>query len=330
MILPTLLRRFPVTLALLALSALPTDAAGADPKMREFFFTYQTTATGLSPGQTARIWLPVPPSNADQDVTIVKQDLPAKGTIRTEPKYGNQVLYLEAKADPQGKIAVGVVYRVKRREVKADLDGKADSDQNLERFLKPDSRVPVGGKPLTLIAGLDLPADQLRAGRVLYDVVNNHMRYSKEGTGWGQGDAVWACDSGYGNCSDFHSLFISLARSLQIPARFEIGFPLPEKRGQGEIAGYHCWAKFKPKGRGWVPVDISEANKNPAKKEYFFGNLSEDRVAFSEGRDLTLVPKQDGPPLNFFVYPYVEVGGKPYPPEKLQNRFAYQDVEPGK
>jgi transglutaminase-like putative cysteine protease len=177
-----------------------------------------------------------------------------------------------------------------------------------------------------LIAGRDLPADQLQLGRVLYDVVNSHMRYSKEGIGWGEGDAVWACDSRFGNCSDFHSLFISLARSQKIPARFEIGFPLPEKRGEGEIPSYHCWAKFKPQGRGWVPVDISEANKDPSRKEYFFGNLSADRVAFSEGRDLTLVPKQDGPPLNFFVYPYVEVDGKPLPAEKVQSRFTFQDV----
>ena len=42
--------------------------------------------------------------------------------------------------------------------------------------------------PLTLMAGKTLPMDQLRLGRTLYDVVNGHMRYSKEGTGWGLGD----------------------------------------------------------------------------------------------------------------------------------------------
>ena len=44
------------------------------------------------------------------------------------------------------------------------------------------------------------------------------------------------------------------------------------------------------------------------------------------GRDLTLVPPQDAPPLNFFVYPYAEVDGKPYPQEMVQHWFAYQDV----
>src|SRR5262249_59957846 len=101
--------------------------------------------------------------------------------------------------------------------------------------------------------------------------------------------------------------------------------PLPEKRGVGEVPGYHCWAFFHPKGKGWVPVDISEANKNPKMQDYYFGNLTEDRVTFSTGRDLELTPKQEGEPLNFFVYPYVEVGGKVVPQEKIAKKFAFKD-----
>src|SRR5205807_3271527 len=140
--------------------------------------------------------------------------------------------------------------------------------------------------PLELIRGKELPKDQTAAARVLYDTVNGHMRYSKEGTGWGRGDSAWACESGRGNCSDFHSLFISLARSRKIPAKFEIGFPLPEKHGAGDIPGYHCWAWFMPRDKAWVPVDISEANKNSKLADYYFGNLTADRVVFTTGRDI--------------------------------------------
>ena len=127
---------------------------------------------------------------------------------------------------------------------------------------------------------------------------------------------LWVCDSRFGNCTDFHSLFISLARSRGLPARFEIGLPLPSKRGEGNIGGYHCWALFHHDQKGWVPVDISEADKHPEMKEYYFGNLTENRVTFTTGRDINLVPKQDGGPLNFFVYPYVEVNGKPLAQEQ--------------
>jgi uncharacterized protein (TIGR03000 family) len=301
----------------------------AAPKTRSFLFTYRTTVTDLPAGKVARIWVPVPHAGADQDVQIVSKQLPADEQLGREPKFGNQILYVEAKAGADGKIALEVTYRVTRREVKANLQAGNKEPEQLAMYLEPDAKVPIGGKPLDLIKDKVLPKDQVAAAHVLYDVVNNHMRYSKQGTGCGQGDAVCACESGYGNCSDFHSLFISLARSQKIPAKFEIGFPLPPQRGAGEIPGYHCWAKFHPHDNGWVPVDISEANKNPKLKDYYFGNLTEDRLTFSTGRDLDLVPKQDGPPLNFFVYPYVEVDGKPYAADKVLKTFSYKDVAAG-
>ena len=152
------------------------------------------------------------------------------------------------------------------------------------------------------------------------------MKYSKEGKGWGQGDSVWACDSKFGNCSDFHALFISMSRGNKIPAKFEMGFPIPTKRGEGAVGGYHCWAWFYPDKKGWIPVDISEANRNPDMTEYYFGNLTEDRVTFTTGRDYDLVPKQDGDMRNFFIYPYVELDGKEYPADKVQRKFSFKDL----
>ena len=45
----------------------------------------------------------------------------------------------------------------------------------------------------------------------------------------------------------------------------------------------------------------------------------------STGRDVTLSPKQDGPALNYFVYPYVEVDGKPY--ERVDKQFSFVEVK---
>ena len=35
-----------------------------------------------------------------------------------------------------------------------------------------------------------------------------------------------------------------MARAEKIPARFQIGFPLPADKHSAEIPGYHCWAEF--------------------------------------------------------------------------------------
>jgi hypothetical protein len=50
-------------------------------------------------------------------------------------------------------------------------------------------------------------------------------------------------------------------------------------------------------------------------------------VQFSVGRDITLSPKQDGDPLNYFVYPYVELGHKDYP--NVSTHFSFEDVRGG-
>ena len=78
------------------------------------------------------------------------------------------------------------------------------------------------------------------------------------------------------------------------------------------------------KGIGWVPIDASEAAKNPAKREYFFGTHDENRVELSIGRDLSLNPKQGGDPLNYFVYPYAEVDGKTF--ASVDKSFSYRDL----
>ncbi|MGH9446216.1 MAG: transglutaminase-like domain-containing protein, partial [Terriglobia bacterium] len=140
----------------------------------------------------------------------------------------------------------------------------------------------------------------------------------------GRGDALWACDSHHGNCTDFHSLFIALARSAGIPARFEIGFPLPAGSKQGAIPGYHCWVEFYVPKAGWTPVDISEAWLTPSLHNFYFGSLDANRVRFSSGRDLTLTPRQDGPPVNYFVYPYAEVGGRPF--TSITQKFSFHDL----
>jgi hypothetical protein len=77
---------------------------------------------------------------------------------------------------------------------------------------------------------------------------------------------------------------------------------------------------------GWVPVDASEAAKDPKRRDYFFGAHDENRVECARGRDLTLNPKQKGAALNYFIYPYAEVDGKPL--TGVDKTFNYRDLTP--
>lgn len=299
--------------------------------VRSFEFTSLTKIPALPEGtKRSRIWIPIPQSDAYQEISDLKIASPFPYALHQDSEYGNRYVYLEVPAgEPVRAAEVNIRFHVVRHEHQVALGARtiaakaAIDSRDLRRFLQPDRRVPVQGMIGELSAqetrSIQEPVAKARA---VYNYVIATMRYDKSGTGWGNGDAVWACTAKRGNCTDFHSLFIGMARAAGIPARFEIGFSLPENEHAGTISGYHCWAQFYVEPYGWIPVDASEAWKHPEKKNYFFGAHDANRVQFSVGRDIRLNPPQEGEPLNYFVYPYAELDGKPL---ALESKFSFQD-----
>ena len=319
--------------SLLMLSALTAQQRSTtdEPSVRHFQLMYSGTIKNLPADSKVRVWIPLAQDTKYQEVIQMKSQLPIDAVEHQESVHGNKMLYYEFAPEKDTDLPFLVSYDIRRSEVNslAKDDSQVEPLTTVQRsnYLQANRLVPIDGRPITLLDGLTVAEGPMEAARDLYDHVDDYMTYDKSQPGYGNGDVLWACDSKTGNCTDFHSLFISFARNRGIPAHFEIGFPLPPERGEGKIGGYHCWANFFIEGKGWVPVDISEADKHPELKEYYFGNLTEDRVAFSKGRDITLSPKQAGPPLNYFVFPYVEVDGKPMNKDNFEMSFDFKDVK---
>lgn len=321
-------------LAVAFLRVLPARPDGSSPRVRIFEFTYVTEVGSIPAGaRELSLWIPYPQSDANQTIRNMTIRSPYPTQVTREPEYGNQMLYLHL-LSPDKPFTVEMRFTVERREyirkdfatVKARYEDHPDP--MLQRWLQPDRLVPIDGRIRQM--ALDVTRGRttdLEKARAIYDYTVSTLTYDKSGTGWGRGDIYYACDVKRGNCTDFHAVFIGFSRALGIPARFEIGFPLPPDRTEGEIAGYHCWAQFYLKGYGWVPVDASEASKNPRQRDYFFGAHDEHRVLFTIGRDIRLNPPQKGEPLNYFIYPYAEVDGKPL--AQVSRKFAFRDLRPG-
>ena len=269
-----------------------------------FEFLYRTTLPTLA--DAARMWLPLPESDAFQTVEVTSVDAPGRREILKEPEHGNRVLYLALGPEDSGK-SIEVRFRVERVEKGAYREDESD----VRRYLRPSRLVPVDDK-ITSAAreAVEGKTGDLVRARALYDHVIEHMRYMKYGEGWGNGDAVYACNALYGNCTDFHAYFIALARAVGIPARFAIGAAIPSERDEGGVDGYHCWAEFHAEGKWW-PVDISEGDKFSALSMYYFGHHPANRFELSRGRDLVVEPGPVSGPINFLAYPVLEIGGKP-------------------
>ena len=296
-----------LTVPVIFLSSVPAIRAANNPGIvkgtDQFEFVYRVKLPEIK-GQ-ARVWIPLAKTDAFQTVTEEELNIPMKWEKVHDRDYGNDICVLYPQPDDSGK-AIEVKYRVVRREKAAYPAGNTDA----ARYLRPERLVPVNETFRTLAqkAAAGKTSDLERA-KALYDHVIGRMRYDKSGTGWGRGDAVYACDVRTGNCSDFHAYFIALARSIGIPARFAIGATIPADRNEGTIDGYHCWAEFLANGR-WVPVDISEAWKNPKLADYYFGHNPANRFELTKGRDLVVDPEPASGPINFLAYPLLEMNGQ--------------------
>ena len=319
------------------LSARPWHRTKSDPASwpasRKFAFTYQVHVPANKDANAKfLLWLPLPQEDGYHKVEDLHVDSAVAFTKGRDPEYGNSfALFRPTPAQLETGFDVTIHFVATRFEHKVEVVpaaatvAKPAGDLSLQRYLEPDRLVPLNGV-IAQLAKQQTAGDttDLAKAHHIYDYVVSTMHYDKSGEGWGRGDAVWACTSKRGNCTDFHSLFIGMMRASGMPARFEIGFPLPESKTEGDVPGYHCWAEFYLSGTGWVPVDASEASKNPERRDYFFGAHDANRVFFTYGRDLRLSPEQQGDALNYFIYPYAELNGKPV--TGLQTHFAFNDL----
>ncbi len=281
--------------------------------------------------KSIRVWVPLPLSNAHQNVTGIEVQGDRQYRIVEETEYGNRFIVFDiagSAVSQGGKVEVSIDYDVVRSSIGSmhehGVSQQLDDDQ-LARYLGPSRLIPIDGKiaqeAYQTAGAVGNPVTQ---ARLLYENIVETLTYDESGTGWGRGDAIYACDVRRGNCTDFHSLFIGQARSLKIPARFIMGVPLPTGKKQGQIPGYHCWGEFHVKQKGWQPIDASEASKFPEKKDSLFAALDEHRVAFTIGRDINL-PGANSEPLNYVIYPHVEIDGKIH--TNVRTNFYFKDYK---
>ncbi len=297
------------------------DLLGVLQGKDEFVFRYTVKLPELT--DEARIWLPVTQSDRFQEIELLQLEAPGVQQKIEDEVYGNQALLLDLQPEHGGQ-TIQLVYEVTRLE----KSPYREDESNLSLYMAETPLLPIGGRfdSIANRAFQEREADSdLMKARALYDYVVDNVRYAKQGV-YGTADANFACDAKSGNCTEFHSLFISLARSAGLPARFAVGAAIPSERNEGGVDGYHCWAEFYAEGKWW-PVDISEANKYSDLATYYFGHHPANRIEFSKGRNIQFNPGPASGPLAFFAYPVLEIRGVEIPVEKTVFSFERKVVQ---
>lgn len=309
-----------------------------------------TNATLYPAGKTIKVWVPVAQSTDNQKITDVKVDAPkATKTEQTTDKYGFVIAYIEwdstvAPADRTAtvsfhacrKAAIAPATLATSKATLADVDKTAMAD-----YLAATSKSAVGsdqvkGYIADALKAAGNPTTVVGQTRAIYDwVIANLYRKDTNSTatgkvqGCGDGDVlrIMSEEKPGGHCTDINSVFISMLRTAGIPAREMFGIRMTgtdATKTTDITESQHCRAQFYLPGTGWVEADPADAlkmihnncadDKTSAEAkgyiEHYWGNNDQNWVQLVAGRDITLTPKQEGPALNNFGYPYAEVDGE--------------------
>ncbi|PKN61584.1 MAG: transglutaminase [Deltaproteobacteria bacterium HGW-Deltaproteobacteria-15] len=276
--------------------------------------------------ENTRLWIPYPMTDEHQVVERerIEGNYTAHGVYR-EQAFGRAILYAEWKGPAKNR-TLTYTFSVSRWEViKKDFPKEESSfnPKGFEKYLLPTTFGPTSGKvkeTAQRIAG-DKPTILAKA-KAIYDWIVDNMYRDPKVEGCGIGDVERLLVSLGGKCVDIHSVFVALARSVGVPSREIYGIRIPGGKIGDMTSAQHCWAEFYLPGYGWVPVDPADVRKimlerqlSPGEekeyREYYFGAVDENRIAFGTGKDILLNPPQSGGRLPYFGYPYAESDGKP-------------------
>lgn len=319
------MKRIPTTL-LAAL--LLVNAADALAETRAGVVTLTVDLSAQDPGQGVRLWVPYPVSDRNQLVgdLRVAGDFASSG-VYTDQVHGTSILYAEWPENSAGR-RLTFSFSVERREVTRGELPSAEPAWNpadYAAWLGATSLGPIDGE-VKALAGKITAAKRTvhEKARAIYDWTVENMHRDPNVTGCGTGDVCALLKSPGGKCTDISSVFIALCRASGVPTREVFGIRLGRKAAEDITSWQNCWVEFFLPGYGWFPVHPADVLKavlveklalgDPKEKEYreyYWGNLDPYRVVLAEGRDIVLNPRQAGAPLNSFLYPYAEVGGKP-------------------
>jgi hypothetical protein len=165
----------------------------------EFEFLYKATLPKMT--EAARMWIPMPRTDLFQTVEVKSIKAPGEQKMLQDREYGNKVLFLELDPEDSGK-TIAIRFHVRRLEKSIYEEQTPDP----KKYLAPEHLVPADERFDSIAEKVveGKKGDLVRA-RALYDHIIDRMNYMKFGSGWGKGDAVYACDARSGNCTDFHS-----------------------------------------------------------------------------------------------------------------------------
>ena len=257
-------------------------------------FTLDVNADAVPAGETLRVWMPFPYENLRQK-NIRLENSNREGPFSQGSKH--HTVYMEAVAEKGKPTHFEYTFSY-------DVGERHYSQQDLIAMLEPYNTASAeykrytGDEPRHVIITDDMRA---LARRIVGSETNPVLQAAKiyEWIGY---NLPWAgareystlanipqyvIENNHGDCGQVGLLYITLARSLGIPARWESGWML-----HPDEINYHDWCETYFEGIGWIPTDPSFGRSavGTALNDYYATGIDLYRMASNEGVGDVLSP----------------------------------------
>jgi transglutaminase-like putative cysteine protease len=314
-----------VTMAPWALAGPPKAIEYVNPAAYRITQTIEVTNHDVSPLASLELNLPIPQEFREQRVQGVRivGDDPFRLTDREGLGLVVRSFYGAGAVPRPGEAkSLSVNYKLIRKEIRTNAELLANreyrydtSAREYKLYTRSEELIEADDPEIKAIA------ERIRSetnhpywfARKAYDYVIDHTEYASPSPGMG---ARRCLKDGKADCGWFAALFVAICRAGGIPAR-----PVAGCWATGEN-NWHCWAEILLPGVGWVPADPAVGDTQPDKREYYFGNLDNNRVALTKAYNMSFDTDRGHDTLGFAQvgcwYWYRASGGTG---EKISVRF---------
>ncbi len=301
-------------------------------------FEVKTRVEILNSSGATRVWLPAALVTETPFQKTLSNEFSAEGGtagIVKDTADGLGIVVAEFRAGVKPVLTLTSRVATKNYAVDLSVPGKGPqaSRAELDHFSRPTKMLPTDGIVKATATEITRGAKtDLEAARALYEwIVDNTSRDPKT-RGCGIGNIRFMLESKdlSGKCADLNALYVGLARAVGLPARdvygiriskSELGYKSLGTSSENITKAQHCRAEVYIGGYGWVPVDPADVRKvileeppgnrplddQMVKKARarLFGSWEMNWMAYNFGHDVAL-PKSDGSPVGFLMYPQAE------------------------
>lgn len=209
-------------------------------------------------GDTLRVWMPYPIESARQtDIRLISTSHPST-VISTPEQSVHRTIYFEApvvegdttRFEYEAEFTTSGQYFAPGRILAAikPYDKESEVYKKYTAFEAPHI-VPFASLAKEIVGDETNP---YRQSELVYDYITQYPWAGAREYSTIPCIPAYVLETGHGDCGQVSLLYISLMRSLGVPARWESGWMLHP--GEKNL---HDWAEVYFEGVGWVPVDVS-------------------------------------------------------------------------